>query len=385
MREDAVAAFAAELRPGMRVAVGDGAGSPTHLLPALGAAAREVGGVSLVLGWCVSLPVDFDPSDFHEVRCLMGGFALRRLISSGAAHYVPERLTGIPALLHGPLRPDLALLSLRPGTSDWEWGSEVSWMRSVLDLPDVGLLVEENEALPRASREAPVPRSRGTVVARSRRTPDAVGPPAVDEIDRSIAARLAPFVPAGATLQYGPGPVAEALADALEVPVAIRSGMVTDAVLRLAERGFLTGTPTGAYLWGTQRLYDWADGRPVLDRVERTHAADALSGPMITVNAALEVEHTGAVNVERSGDRLVSGIGGHHDFALAGHVSLGGLSVIAVPTSRNGRSTLVERLSGPTSTLRTDVDLVVTELGVADLRGLDDAERRTALRAAWPS
>ena len=97
------------------------------------------------------------------------------------------------------------------------------------------------------------------------------------------------------------------------------------------------------------------------------------------------MDHTGAVNVERAGDRLVSGIGGHPDFALAGHVSVGGLSVIAVPTSRAGRSTLVERLTGPTSTTRTDVDLVVTELGVADLRGLDDTERRAALLTIWPS
>ena len=385
MLEDAAAAFAAELRPGMRVVVGDGAGAPTALLPALGAAAREVGGISLVLGWCVSLPPEFDPGDFHEVRSVMGGFALRRLIAGGAVRYVPERLAGVPALLNGPLRPDLALLALHPGTSGWEWGSEVSWMRSLLDRPDLRLLVEENEALPRASREPPVPRSRGTAVARSHRAPDIVTPPEAREVHRAIAARLAPLVPAGATLQYGPGPIADALGDALEVPVAIRSGMITDTVLRLAGRGLLAAVPSGAYLWGTERLYAWADGRPVLDRVEHTHAADARGGPLITVNAALEVDHTGAVNVERAGDRLVSGIGGHPDFALAGHVSVGGLSVIAVPTSRAGRSTLVERLAGPTSTTRTDVDLVVTELGVADLRGLDDTERRAALLTIWPS
>jgi acyl-CoA hydrolase len=103
----------------------------------------------------------------------------------------------------------------------------------------------------------------------------------------------------------------------------------------------------------------------------------------VTLNAALEVDHVGAVNVEALGRHPVSGLGGHPDFALAGHLSSGGVSIIATPTRRNETPTLVEELAAPASTARSDVDVVVTELGAADLRGLTDPERREALTAIW--
>ena len=386
MAETTAELIEAALRPGMRVVVADGAGAPTDLLGPLSEAARSVGGISLVLGWCLSLPPDFEPGAFADVRTVMAGFALRGPVAEGAVRYVPDRLSGVPALLHGPLRPDLALVALRPRAGGWDWGSEVSWMRSLLDLPDLRLLVEEDDALPAASGEPSIAASRGAVVARSSRPPMPGSTPEPDEVHQSIAAHVAPYVPRGARLQYGPGPVADALADVLEEPVAVRSGMLTDTVLRLSRRGLLIGEPSGSYLWGSPELYSWADGRAVVDRVERTHMANpAGHHPVVSLNAALEVDHTGAVNVEQLGGRAVSGIGGHPDFALAGHVSTTGLSIVVTPSSREGVSTLVERLSGPVSTPRCDVDVVVTEHGAADLRGLDDSERRVALASVWPA
>ena len=384
MAESAEDLFAAVLQPGMRVVVGDGAGAPTGLLGPLSRAAATVGDVSLVLGWCLSLPADFEPSAFRDVRTVMGGFALRGLVRQGSVRYVPERYAAVPALLQGPLRPDVALVAMRPGVDEWHWGSEVSWMGALLDLPDLRVLVEENEALPAASAEPAAPHGRGTVVARSHRPPVPAEAHPPSDVHRLIAAHVAPFVPEGARLQYGPGPVADALADVLEVPVAVHSGMLTDTVLRLEQRGLLLGTPFGAYLWGSPDLYAWADGRAVVGRVERTHSTSSTDpAPVVTLNAALEVDHVGAVNVEALGEHPVSGLGGHPDFALAGHLSPGGVSIIATTTRRNGAPTLVENLSAPASTTRSDVDVVVTELGAADLRGLSDAERRDALTAIW--
>lgn len=378
--------LAAVLQPGMRVVIGDGAGAPTDLLGPLSRAAATVGDVSLLLGWCLSLPDDFDPGAFREVRTVMGGFALRGLVRQGSVRYAPERYTAVPALLHGPLRPDVALVAMRPGVDEWHWGSEVSWMRALLDLPDLRVLVEENDALPAASDEPAVPHGRGTVVARSHRLPVPAEANPPSDVHRLIATHVARLVPAGARLQYGPGPVADALVDVLKVPIAVHSGMITDTVLDLERRGLLLGTPSGAYLWGSPDLYEWADGRQVVGRVERTHSASRTDpAPFVTLNAALEVDHVGAVNVEGLGGRPVSGLGGHPDFVLAGHLSPGGVSIIATPTRRNGAPTLVNRLSAPASTARSDVDVVVTELGAADLRGLSDAERRDALTAIWTS
>jgi len=91
----------------------------------------------------------------------------------------------------------------------------------------------------------------------------------------------------------------------------------------------------------------------------------------------------GQVNVEGFRGEVIAGVGGHPDYAGAAIRSRDGLSVVALPTVRGGRRTLVERLSAPASTSRSDVDVVVTELGTADLRGLSDAERARALLTAW--
>lgn len=381
----AESALLAALKPGMRVAVADGAGSPTYLLGALSRAAAMVGDVSLILGWTLDLPDDFDPAAFSDVRTVMGGFALREAVAQGTVHYVPERYTGVPSLLQGALRPDALLIALRPSGEGWHWGSEVSWMRSLLDLPELAVWVAENDALPRASRETTINRDRGIVVSTQSHAP-IVGPQRPpSEIDRAIAGNVVPFISPGVEWMYGPSPIADAVAEALEVPVTIRSGMITDAVLGLAKRGLVRGVPLGAYLWGSPDLYEWADGRSVVARVEQTHVGD-LSAAVgtVTLNAAIEIDHTGAVNVERAGGVHVSGMGGHPDFALMGHQSLHGISIVATPTRRGRHSTLVDRLSGATSTPRSDVDVVVTEMGAADLRGLSDAERSSALRSIWP-
>jgi acyl-CoA hydrolase len=105
--------------------------------------------------------------------------------------------------------------------------------------------------------------------------------------------------------------------------------------------------------------------------------------PLIALNTALEIDLDGQVNVEGLGGRATGMIGGHPDFAAAGARSRDGLSVVALAARHRGGPTLVERLSAPVTTPSHDVDVVVTDGGVADLRGLDRAGRRAALRDLW--
>jgi acyl-CoA hydrolase len=170
---------------------------------------------------------------------------------------------------------------------------------------------------------------------------------------------------------------------ALTRPVAVWSGLVTDEVVGLEGRGLLAGPARAAYLWGSEALVALRQrGQLVLDPVERTHDLSALSGRdrLVAVNTALEVGLDGSVNVERIGGRTVAGSGGHPDFCAAASRSPGGLSVVALRSSFGARSGIVERCE-VVSTPRVDVDVVVTEHGVADLRGLDDVGRAAALVA----
>jgi acyl-CoA hydrolase len=380
-------ATAERIRPylarGSRVAVADGAGSPTGLGRPLAYAARQVGGVRLLLGWSfqVAVPLD-DVAAFPDVRAIIGGYGLRRRFG-GSVHYVPARLSAVPALLHSALRPDVLLAGLRPGPRGLVFGSEVAWMQAAVDA-GAQVLAEVNHGLPAASRERALPAERVTVVAETTRPPLTLPLPPPDPVNDLIGRHVAALARPGAHVQFGPGGVGDAALRALEVPVHVDSGIVGDAVLGLEARGLLAGEPLATYLGGTSAVYEWADGRPVVARVERTHDPSRLADvPLLAVNTALEIDHTGQVNVEGFAGDVIAGVGGHPDFAGAAVRGLYGLSVVALPTVRGGRRTLVERLSAPTSTTRSDVDVVVTEFGAADLRGLSDAERTHALRVVW--
>jgi acyl-CoA hydrolase len=377
-------AVAERIRPhlhrGALVAFADGAGAPVGLGRPLAHAARQVGGVRLLLGWSFRLPVPLDPEAFPDVRAIVGGYGLRRRFG-GHVHYVPARLSAVPALLQSVLRPDVLLAGLRPSAGGLVFGSEVGWARAAVDA-GARVLAEVNTGLPAASLEPPL--REVTVVAETHRPPLTLPLPAADPVSDAIGKAVAGLVPAGASVQFGPGGVGDAALRALEVPVHVDSGIVGDAVVGLEARGLLAGPPLATYLAGTSAVYEWADGRPMIARVEHTHDPRRLSDTtLLAINTALEIDEVGQVNVEGFAGDVIAGVGGHPDFAGAAVRSADGLSVVALPTVRGGRRTLVERLGAPTSTTRSDVDVVVTELGVADLRGLDDGERRRALRAVW--
>ena len=231
----------------------------------------------------------------------------------------------------------------------------------------------------------PLPEEQLVLVGESdlspRELPASPRTPEYDRIGESVAA----LIPPGARLQIGPGLLGAAVVGAIREPIRIETGMLIDEVVDLDERGLLIGDPTATYLAGGERLYNWADGRSILHRLEYTHDITRLSSgdPFVAVNTAIEIDEQGQVNVEGFPGSTVGGVGGHPDYAVAAARSVGGLSVMALPSQHRGKPTLVERLSAPTSTPAHDVDVVVTELGTADLRGLDRGERRAAVRAIF--
>ncbi len=373
------------VRPGCRVAVADGAGTAIDALARLSALAREVGDVDLVLGWVPGALQGLDTSAFRDVRTIMGGYALRGPIDAGEVRYLPARLGSVPALLHGPLRPDVVVASVVPCADGYRCGTEVGWTRAAI-AAGARVAAVERPALPALDIGPPLPMDRVTVTGSSDAPASVVTWAAPDDALRELGRRVAPLIPEGARIQYGPGPVGEAVLGALEVPVRIDTGMITDPVMALGRRGLLLDRVFGPYVAGTAEHYAWCADHVDLDAVERTHDPVRLGGepPLVAVNTALEVDLDGQVNVESVGGSSIAGVGGQPDYAGAAARSRTGLSVLAVPTTRKGHPTLVERLAAPAGTPSHDIEVVVTERGVADLRGLDRAERRAAIAALWP-
>ncbi|MDK2758728.1 MAG: acetyl-CoA hydrolase, partial [Blastomonas fulva] len=171
--------------------------------------------------------------------------------------------------------------------------------------------------------------------------------------------------------------------------LGVHSGMLGDGLVDLADAGVLTnarkeidrGVSINGALIGTRRLYDFAHRNPSvrMTRTAYTHDSTVLAqlSRLVTVNSAMEVDLTGQVNAEQSGDMYLGGTGGQLDFVRAGVRSPGGHSIIALPaTARGGTiSKIVAALSGPVTTARSEVDIIVTEFGAAQLRGQPLAER----------
>jgi len=367
----------------MTVALGDGFGAPRSVSRLLSEAAARCGGIRLILGWVPLADPDLDFAAFADVRTFMPGWGLRRAIGSGQVSFAPARMSAVPALIHGPWRPDLLIAAMVKSEAGFRFGSEVSWQRAAIDAGARVAAVVSSGA-PHADAGEPVPAGQVVVVGETGEPPGALPDSTPGPASVAIARLIAPLIVPGARLQVGPSAVATALLRELAVPVRPDSGLLPEGIVDLDMRGLLAGEPVGAYLAGGPRLYEWADGRPLLHPIEYTHDLGRLSAePLFAVNTAVEIDQDGQVNVEGTVTSPLGGIGGHPDYAAAAARSIGGLSIVAVPTTHRGRPTLVQRLSRPVSTPSHDVDVVVTERGVADLRGLSRPERMRVLSRLW--
>jgi acetyl-CoA hydrolase len=212
---------------------------------------------------------------------------------------------------------------------------------------------------------------------------------------RAVAAQVAAVVPDEATLQFGIGALPEACLDALHghSGLGIHSGIINDAAMRLIDAGVATGEhktvdpliAVAGVVGGSADLFAFLDQNPAVNLrgTWYTHDINVLGDQhrMVAINSAIEVDLTGQVNAEVAKSRYVGAIGGATDFLRGAARSTGGVGIIALPSTAGASSRIVARLSGPVSTARSDVGVIVTEYGAADLRGLSISKRVEALLA----
>ena len=216
--------------------------------------------------------------------------------------------------------------------------------------------------------------------------------PGLDEACARIAVHAASVIPDGATIQAGVGRAPEAVLRALggKRDLAIHSGLIGDSTLFLLRSGALRAADpvVAGVAIGTRALYDAVSG-PEFSFRPPSHIHDiatlAAIPRLVTVNSAIEVDLDGQAHAEETPAGYISGPGGASDFA-AGARGQSGLRIIVLPSTagRNGAVSRIVRpqdAAGPVSLGRFDTDLVITEHGIADLRGKSHEGRRAALRA----
>ena len=222
----------------------------------------------------------------------------------------------------------------------------------------------------------------------------ALAPATIDEAAQEIGRLVAGLIRDGDCLQTGIGAIPAAILNQLtdKNDLGMHGGLIDDGGMRLIQQGNLTGAQkaidTGKHITGmalgSDELMQWlATQRNVVFRgASHTHEVSAIRqlDGFVSVNSAVEVDLFGQVNAEMARGRQISGTGGSVDFMRAAKASKGGRSIVAMnATARGGSvSRIVPKVEMVTA-LRTDVDTVVTEYGVAQIKDLPNRARAEAL------
>ncbi len=386
------------IRPGDHIVWGQATGEPLTLTEALVAQRHAIGPVSVFLASCFSDTLRPEHADTIRFRSFGPMGTSRALAKAGVLDIVPVHFGQIHRYIQdGQIGCDVAFVQLSPPGPNGQhsFGLSNDYLQTMIATARV-VIAEVNDQLPWTYNEGAPDLGRITAIVETSRPPIQLAPTKIGTTEQAIAANVACHIEDGSVLQMGVGAIPEAVMQGIgdRRDLGLHSGMVGDSLVGLVERGVLTnatkpidtGKSVAGVLLGTDRLYRFAERNPalLLRPSWHTHAGDVLRIPrLVSINTALEVDLTGQVNAEAAGDDWLGAVGGQPDLVRAGHRSPGGHAIIALPsTARGGRtSRICKTLNGPVTTPRSDVDVVVTEYGAADLRGLTVSERAQALTA----
>jgi acyl-CoA hydrolase len=387
------------LRPGDRIVWGQACGEPTTLVEALLAQAEGIGPLAAFAATSFSGLLDAAAAERVAISSMGAIGALRALADAHHLAIVPCHVGQVaPMIEQGLIGCEVAFVQVSPPDDEGNhsFGLIGDFVEAAVKKARV-VIAEVNERVPFTLGDALLPAARIDCAVRVDRDPVEVLPAKIGETDLAIAKIVAGYVEDGAVIQVGIGAVPDAILRLLKDrrDLGVHSGMIGDGLVDLVEAGVITNARkpidpgvsiTGALI-GTKRLFAFADrnARIGLRNSAYTHGAAVLSRlpKLVTINSAVEVDLTGQVNAEQSGSHYLGGTGGQVDFVRAGARSPGGRSVIALPaTARGGKvSRITASLSGPVTTARSDVDVIVTEFGAAELKGQTLAERTRRLTA----
>ncbi|MCW2752406.1 MAG: acetyl-CoA hydrolase/transferase [Aeromicrobium sp.] len=387
--------LAAHIRPHDMIVWGQACAEPATLTGLLVRQHERIGPMRCFVGIPARSSLTVDTAEGFDAYSYCGSGSNAALFSAGLLEIVPVHYSTLPDVLsRGALKADVVLVQVSPPDAEGRHslGLADDYFSGTLDTARV-VIAEVNDQVPFTFGARTITADDWTVAIHTSRTPAQMPTPSVDEQNRAVAVRVAELVQDGSTLQFGIGALPEAVLAELRYhrDLGIHSGIINDTAMHLIQAGVATGVrkthdpgiAIGGLLGGSEALFAFADrNRQIELRSTRyTHDPEVLvtSHQMVAINSAIEVDLTGQVNGEMVGGRYVGALGGAVDFLSGASMSPGGLPIVALPSTTRGATRIVSTLSGPVSTPRSQPIIVVTEHGVADLRGLTLQQRVEAL------
>lgn len=386
-----------------------GMDTATSQTPAIMTAIAEYIRSSDITGVKVQALLDAYPFEFYTDPTLAGkmtGYswfsssAARKAVNAGYADIIPAYYRDFPTRIRAEYDYDAVCVEVAPMDRHGYFSLALngSYIDAMLDKTK-RIFLEVNDRQPRGLCGSLIHISQVDAIVEYNHDLPVLPPVQLDEVSKTIGGLIAERIPDGACLQLGIGAIPDATGMALKAKhdLGIHTEMFTDSMVELIECGAVNnskkqihrGKTVTTFAFGSQRIYDYIDDNPAVEilPVEYVNDPDVIcqNDNMISINAAVEVDLFGQVCAESVGTKHMSGSGGQIDYVRGACQSRGGKSFIAfTSTAKGGTISKIKPILTPgavVTTSKNDVDYIVTEYGVAHMRGRSLGERARQLIA----
>ncbi len=338
-------------------------------------------------------------ADHLRHHCFFLGNHTRKLVQTGEADYVPMFLSELPLLFRRGEQPvDVALIQVSPPDRHGlcTLGISVEASKAACEKAST-IIAHINPRMPRTHGDSFIRFDQLTAYYEGQdELPDHERTPS-DAVTDAIGRHVASLIDDGACLQMGIGAIPNAVLGCLgnHRDLGVHSEMFSDGVLALVANGVINnrrkqvhpGKLVATFVTGSRQLYDFVDDNPEVVLLEADYVNDTRNirrnRNVVAINSALQVDLTGQICADSIGSKIYSGVGGQMDFMRGAALSEGGKAIIALPsTAAKGRISRIASVLDPGAgvvTTRAHAHYIVTEYGIADLRGKSLRERASSL------
>lgn len=396
------------IRDGDFIIVPTGVAEPPTLLTALSEQRRRFHDVKVAQILAIRKFGYLDPQTVHHVRhvAFFYGAATRAGGQSGWVDFIPSYFSEMPSQIERGLIPaDVVFSMASPMDENGYFSLSLGADYTMAAIAKARVVVlEVNPNVPFALGNCHVHISQVTTLIESNEPVLEVGLPTIGPVQEAIGKYVADMIDDGSTLQIGYGGIPDAVVIQLtnKHDLGVHTEMIGDGILTLIDSGavtnrkknYLPGKMVATFALGSKKLYQLMDRNPALE----IHPVDFTNDPylasqndnLVAINATLQIDLLGQCGSESLGHVPYSGTGGQSDFVRAANRSRGGKAFIVLPSTAKSDSIsrIVPMLTPGThvSTSKNDINYVVTEFGVAQLRGKSAGQRaREMISIAHPN
>ena len=392
------------IKSGNRVATSNAAGEAKHIIRALVENKDAYRDVEICQMLSMDGAIYAKPGlekHFRHISQFVGGMT-RETIKAGHGDYTPCYFSQIPNLWSRTLPLDVAIIHVSsPDEHGYcSYGVSVDYsLHAAKNARENGgiVIAQINKYMPRTLGDSFVHISQMDCIVEYDEPITELQPPVITDVEREIGKNCASLINDGDCLQLGIGSIPDAVLLSLKDKkrLGIHSEMFSDGAVELVEAGvidnsaknFHNGKMLSTFLMGTRRLYDFVHNNPTVYMAPATYTNDPyIAGKndnLVSINSAIQIDLLGQVCADTIGTVQYSAVGGQVDFVRAAAISKGGRSIIAMPSTASGGkiSRILPYLDhgAAVTTSRNDVQYVITEYGIANLRYFPVRERARAL------